>query len=152
MKRPNVKNERIYEEYPLSVEDMKTGKWYSYMLSKENSTIFRSLFEEDASKVARAFAMDRQEMKDLSKKLKMEFSENKYFVIEDLKTKELMGFLKIESVDRATLIIKYPFVNKVNEKLNQVLKKNFRARVTNTINDFAIKIKITLRTKEFATR
>ena len=114
MKRPNVKNERIYEEYPLSVEDMKTGKWYSYMLSKENSTIFRSLFEEDASKVARAFAMDRQEMKDLSKKLKMEFSENKYFVIEDLKTKELMGFLKIESVDRATLIIKYPFVNKVN--------------------------------------
>lgn len=151
MKRPNVKKERIYKEYPLSVEDMKTGKWYSYMISKENSTIFRSLFEEDASKVARAFAMDRQEMKDLSKKLKMEFSENKYFVIEDVRTKEFMGFLKIESVDRATLIIKYPF-SKVNEKLNQVLKNNFRARVTNTINDFAIKIKITLRTKEYATK
>lgn len=150
MKRPNSDNEIRYREYPLSVEDIKTGKWFTRIKEEKQSTILRSMFEEDLPKVSRAFAMNKQQAKDFAKKLEKEFSENVYFIIEDLKTKELLGFLKIESQDTAYVIVKYPPRKKTNnEKLNQALRNTFRNRIVETINNFAIMAKLEFQASEY---
>ena len=150
MKRPNSDNEIRYREYPLSVEDIKTKKWFTRIKEEKQSTILRSIFEDDLPKVARAFAMNKRQMKDFSKKLKKEFSENEYFIIEDLKTKEMIGFLKIESQDKAYVIVRYPATKKTNnEELNRALRNSFRNRVVETINNFAIMAKLKFQASEY---
>lgn len=150
MKRPNTENETKYSEYPLSVEDIETGKWFTRITEEKQSTILRSIFEEDLPKVARAFAMNKRQMKDFSKKLKKEFSENEYFIIEDLKTREMIGFLKIESQDKAYVIVRYPVTKKTNnEELDQALRNSFRNRVLETINNFAIMANIKFQASEY---
>lgn len=150
MKKPNSENEIRYREYPLSVENIETGKWFTRITEEKQSTVLRSVFEEDVSKIARAFAMDKRQMKDFARKLKKENSENVYFIIEDLKTKEMLGFLKIESIDKAYVIVRYPATKKTNnEELNKALRNSFRNRVVETINDFAIMAKIKFQASEY---
>ena len=132
----NSTGEYLQEEGSVYAEDIKTGEKIIYYASENQRITIRSVFEEDAYKIARLQKMNNREKNWLIKELAKKESIEKFFLIEDLEnfekdgTRRILGTLNLlkKNKGEACIYVKY----NVDPRLAEIL----RSRVAIALDDF----------------
>ena len=134
----------------VCMENKQTEEFYTYMRDEQYGTVLRSAFEEDAIKIAREFAWNKEQTAKLPEDWKKKYAENFYFIIEDTEG-IFLGMLELdqEDDDKAEIIIKYPAFKAGNQQLNEILREGYRNRICQTINRFCIEVGLTFKAAEY---
>ena len=132
----NTTGEYLQEEGSVYAEDRETGEKIIYYVSKKQRITIRSVFEEDAYKIAKLQKMNNREKNWLVKEFSKKESIEKFFLIEDLEnfqqdgTRRILGTLNIlaKGKGEACIHIKH----NVDPRLAEIL----RSRVAIALDDF----------------
>lgn len=141
--RMNSTGEFIQEEGSCYAEDVVTGERIILYINEEERILIRSVFEEDAFKIAKLQKMNNREKKWAVKMFSKETARDKYFMIEDLEefekdgTRKVLGFFNIldknnadSEIERAEACIY------VRRKENPILAEILRNRVAIALDEF----------------
>lgn len=139
----NSTGEFLQEEGSCYAEDIATGERIVLYINKEERIVIRSVFEEDAFKIAKLQKMNNREKKWTLRMFSKETAKDKYFMIEDLEnfekdgTRKIVGFFNILEKDNAdSEIERGEACVYVKRKENPILAEILRNRVAIALDEF----------------